>query len=231
MLKLMQFTQDFAKVLPRLLQCLHRLPNCSASSKGVIRWQTTLSTLFSSLFKVMCLENFPDAGRSDISQAVQQLLILAVEGPLAISSESQTNADMLAGLRGAVSLPHDNSAFLPILPDHAAGLLSSLLNKHMAPTKEGSLDNSHQLVVLLLAAQLCKAAFRGKSLDASLAHQLAAVACRSESALVTVLSYAHSSRNTSCKASVHHVVCLGGQVQQAVRGIRVGTASCTAYLL
>lgn len=159
----------------------------------------------------MCLENFPDAGRKDISQAVQQLLILAVEGPLAITSESQTNADMLAGLRAAVSLPHDNSAFLPILPDHAAELLSRLLNKHMAPTKEGLLDNSHQLVVLLLAAQLCKAAFRGKSLDASLAHQIAAVACRSASALVTLLSLPHSHvspSNPGIKAQVANSVCI-----------------------
>lgn len=140
----------------------------------------------------MCVESFPDAGRKDISQAVQQLLILAVEGPLPINSESQTNADMLGGLRGAVSLPHDNSAFLPVLPDDAAELLSRLLNKHMAPTKEGLLDNSHQLVVLLLAAQLCKAASRGKSLDASLAHQIAAVACRSGSAMAPIVHTEHA---------------------------------------
>ena len=156
---------------------------------------------------------------------------------MAISSESQTNADMLAGLRGAVSLPHNNSAFLPLLPDHAAELLSRLLHKHMSPTKEGLLDNSHQLVVLLLAAQVCKAASRGKSLDASLAHQIAAVACRSASALLTLLSLTHSDlssrhQNTSCKVSVHHVVCLGGEIQQAFnRTVRVGTASCMTYLL
>lgn len=171
--------QDAAEIIPRLLQCLHRLPNCSVSSKGPHRWQIALSALFSSLYKVMCLEHFPDAGKKDVSQAVQQLLILAVEGPAASSSGSETNTDMLAGLRGAVSLPHNNSAFLPILPDDAAELLSRLLNKHMALTKEGLLDNSHQLVVLLLAAQLCKSASRGKNLDASLAHQIAAFACRS----------------------------------------------------
>lgn len=169
--------QDAADVLPRLLQCLHRLPKCSASSKGPLRCQMVLSTLFSSLFQVMCLEDIPDSGRKDISQAVQHLLTLAVEEPSASNCESHTNADMLAGLRGAVSLPHDTSAFLPILPEHAAELLSVLLNEHMAPTKEALLDNSHQLLVLLLAAQLCKAASRRKSLDASLAHQVAAVAC------------------------------------------------------
>lgn len=147
----------------------------------------------------MCIESFPDAGRKDISQAVQQLLTLAVEGPLAISAESQTNADMLAGLRGAVSLPHNNSAFLPILPDGAAELLSRLLNKHMAPTKEGLLDNSHQLVVLLLTAQLCKAASRGKSLDAGLAHQIAAVACRSGSALAPNVHAEHA----ACQLQPH----------------------------
>lgn len=186
--------QDATDVLPRLLQCLHRLPKCSASSKGPLKCQMALSTLFSSLFKVMCLENFPDSGRKDISQAVQHLLTLAVEGPSASNSESQTHADMLAGLRGAVSLPHDTSAFLPILPEHAAELLSVLLNEHMAPTKEALLDNSHQLHVLLLAAQLCKAASRGRSLDASLAHQIAAVACRSMSAFTPVLTAQHAAR-------------------------------------
>ena len=174
--KLLACVQEAADVIPRLVHCLRRLPDCSASSKGPHRWQSALSLLFSSLYKLLCLEHFPDAGRKDISDAVQQLLILAVEGPANTSSGSDTNLAMLAGLRGAVSLPHDNSAFLPILPDHAAALLSSLLDKHM---QEGMTDSRDQLIVLLLAAQLCKSASKGKSLDASLAHQIAAVARRS----------------------------------------------------
>lgn len=170
--------QGSVDIIPRLIQCLRRLPGCSASSKDPLRWQTALSALFTSLYKVMCLEFFPEAGRQEISQAVQQLLILAVEGPSATSSGAETDADMLAGLRGAVCLSHDASAFLPVLPDHAAELLSRLLHKHMAPSKELLLDNSHQLVVLLLAAQLCKGAAKGRGLDPSLAHQMAAVACR-----------------------------------------------------
>ncbi|KAL3141037.1 hypothetical protein ABBQ32_005551 [Trebouxia sp. C0010 RCD-2024] len=164
-------------IIPRLVQCLRRLPGCSASSKYPLRWQTALSALFNSLYKVMCLEHFPEAGRQDISQAVQQLLILAVEGPAPTSSVAETDADMLAGLRGAVCLSHDASAFLPVLPEHAAELLSRLLHKHMAPSKELLLDNSHQLVVLLLAAQLCKGPAKGRGLDPGLAHQMAAVAC------------------------------------------------------
>lgn len=170
--------QGAVDIIPRLVQCLRRLPGCSASSKYPLRWQTALSALFNSLYKVMCLEHFPEAGRQDISQAVQQLLILAVEGPAPTSSVAETDADMLAGLRGAVCLSHDASAFLPVLPEHAAELLSRLLHKHMAPSKELLLDNSHQLVVLLLAAQLCKGPAKGRGLDPGLAHQMAAVACR-----------------------------------------------------
>ena len=172
--------QEAQEVMPRLLHCLHRLPNCSASSKSPARWQTMLSSLFSSIYKVMCLQHFPEQGRKDISQAVQQLLILAVEGPFQTESGSETNADLLAGLRGAVSLPHDSSAFLPLLPDDAAELLSSLVTEHMAPDRlrEGLVESSNQLVVLLLAAQLCKSAAKGRTPDASLAHQIASVACR-----------------------------------------------------
>lgn len=171
--------QDAPDIIPRLLHCLRRLPNCSASSKSPARWQALLSTLFSSLHKVMCLQHFPAAGRQDISQAVQQLLILAIEGPSQTESGSQTNADMLTGLRGAVSLPHHNSALLPLLPDHAAELLSTLVDKHMAPMREGMSESSNHLLVLLLTAQLCKSASKVKILDASLAQQIASVACRS----------------------------------------------------
>lgn len=128
----------------------------------------------------MCLQHFPDTGRKDISQAVKQLLVLAVEGPFETESGSDTNPDLLAGLRGAVSLPHDSSAFLPLLPDDASALLASLMGEHMAHDrlKEGMTDSSNQLVVLLLAAQLCKSASKGRSLDSSLAHQIASVASR-----------------------------------------------------
>ena len=128
----------------------------------------------------MCLQHFPDAGRKDISNAIKQLLVLAVEGPFHTDSGSATNADMLAGLRGAVSLPHDNSAFLPLLPDHAQEVLSSLVSEHMAADRlrEGMVESSNQLVVLLLATQLCKSASKGRTLDHKLAQQIASVSCR-----------------------------------------------------
>lgn len=170
--------KDAQEIMPRLLHCLHRLPNCSASSKGPARWQTMLSTLFSSLYKVMCLQHFPETGRKDISQAIKQLLVLAVEGPFLTESGSETSPDLLAGLRGAVSLPHDSSAFLPLLPDDASALVASLMGEHMAPDRlrDGMTESSNQLVVLLLAAQLCKSASKGHNINSSLAHQIASVA-------------------------------------------------------
>ena len=83
---------------PRLLQCLHRLPFGSASSRSPTRWQSTLVSLLSNLQRVMRLQNFPDTGRADISQAVAKLLLLAVEGPSQNESELQADPIMLTGL-------------------------------------------------------------------------------------------------------------------------------------
>lgn len=165
-----------------------------------------LSTLFSSLYKVMCLQHFPDTGRKDISQAIKQLLVLAVEGPFQTESGPDTNPDLLTGLRGAVSLPHDSSAFLPLLPDDASALLASLVGEHMAPDRlrEGMTESSNQLVVLLLAAQLCKSASKGRNLDSSLAHQIASVAGRLVTSCIRKgITSRHCLTSQSTKVAIH----------------------------
>ena len=172
--------QDASDVILKLLHCLQRLPFCSASSKNPTRLQNSITLLLSKLSKLISLQDFPSAGRSDISEAVVRLLVLAIEGPFQLKSGKQTDAVLLSGLREAVQDLYHSSAGLPLIAEHALDLLSYLQQQHLAPDRlrDGMTNSNTSSVILLLAAQLCRVALRSKALDAKLAQQIALVGSR-----------------------------------------------------
>ena len=211
--------QDASDVIPRLLHCLHRLPFCSASSKSPGRLQTNVTLLFSKLSKLISLEQFPSKGRSDISEAIVKLLILAVEGPFQQKSGKQTDAVLLTALRAAISHLYHSSAGLPLMPEHAVDLLSYLRQQHLASDrpKDGLVSSNSSSILLLLTAQLCKVVLRSKALDAKLAQQIAMNGSRCFPLLLccAMLYFARycQSRHEASRASSRVLVsCLHGSV-------------------
>lgn len=166
--------QEAKAIVPKLLDCLNALPNCSTPSRSLTGLQASLALLFSSLHRVICIDQLAEAARHDISQACKDLLAASVTGE---TQSMHVNSEVLKALRGALQLPCDSSHSLPVTPQHSAELLGWLVQKQVLVTQDSPVSSSQ--ANLLLAARLYKvAAHDSKLIDVHVAQHLASIACR-----------------------------------------------------